>query len=273
MKSVKFEDGYAILGDFMSADVQECIDRFTCGTLDFVHADPPYGNVAQGEWDRVLTTDAAFADWMRAWTKLLAKRITDRGSLFVWGGIGKPQFRPFYRYLVEVELDGDFLLANHITWKKKRAYGLAHNLLFVREELAWLHKGTDIKKPLIFNIPLLDKLRGYAGYNADYPAKSEFLRRTNVWDDVSEIFKGKMHEAQKPVALVEIPILMCSEPGTLVLDPFAGSGSTAIAARKNDREFIVVEKDPVAFERMVARIRSGSLLDVVPGMELKETAL
>lgn len=272
MKTVKFEDGLAIMGDFMSLDVQARLDQYACGTIDLVHADPPYGNITSEAWDQVTTTDAGFADWMRAWSKLLAKRITDRGALFVWGGIGKPRFRPFYRYLVEIELDGDFLLANHITWKKKRAYGVQHNLLFCREELAWLHKGTDIKKPLVFNVPLLDKLRGYAGYSEKYPAHSEYLRRTNVWDDVSEIFRGKMHEAQKPVAIVEIPILMCSEPGTVVLDPMAGSFSTAIAARKNDRQFIVVEKDPTIFERGVARIRSGSLLDVVPGLELKEAS-
>jgi DNA modification methylase len=199
-------------------------------------------------------------------TKIIANRISDRGALYVWGGIGKPLFRPFYRYLVEVELDGDFLIANHITWKKKRAYGVQHNYLFTREECAYLHKGIDIKKPRVFNVPLLDKLRGYAGYDPDHPAKSEFLRRTSVWDDITEIFRGKMHETQKPVAIVEIPIQVHTNKGMCVLDPFAGSGTTAIAARKNDRQFVVVEKDPDIFELMVSRIRSGSLADVVPGL-------
>lgn len=265
MQTVQFNDGLAILGDFTELEVRLAIER-TTGPLNLTHADPPYGNVVGEYWDKIEVRDSVFASQMLTWTKMIAKMTADRGALWVWGGIGKPLFRPFYRYLVEVEMDGDFLLANHITWKKKRAYGIQHNFLFTREEIAVLHKGHDIKKPLIFNIPLLDKLRGYAGYDPEHPAKSEFLRRTNVWDDITEIFRGKMHEAQKPIAVVEIPIQVHTNPGDWVLDPFAGSGTTGIVARKNDRRFVVVERDEKIFEMMVARLRSGSLADVVPGI-------
>lgn len=264
MRSVGFKDGIAILGDSTTLDLAR---HATQGGFKLIHADPPYGNIVSQYWDQIEVRDSMFATWMLDWTKKFAKFVEPRGAMYVWGGIGKPLFRPFYRYLVEIEADGDFFLANHITWKKKRAYGVQHNFLFTREEVAYLHRGPDIKKPLVFNVPLLSKLRGYAGYDPDHPAKSEFLRRTNVWDDVTEILKGKLHEAQKPVAIVEVPIQVHTNPGDFVFDPFAGSGTAAIAARKNDRRFVVVESDPEIFEMMVARIRSGSLLDTPPGIK------
>lgn len=97
-------------------------------------------------------------------------------------------------------------------------------------------------KPATFHIPLLEEKRGYAGYNVKYPAKSEFLRRTNVWDDVTELFRGKIHPTEKPSRLAEIMIETSSNPGDLVLDPFAGSGSTGVAAKKLGREYLLIEK-------------------------------
>ena len=84
--------------------------------------------------------------------------------------------------------------------------------------------------------------RGYAGYNKDYPAKSEFLRRTNVWTDVTELFRGKIHPAEKPSRLAEIMIETSSLPGEWVLDPFAGSGSTGVAAANLGRPCLLIEE-------------------------------
>ena len=113
----------------------------------------------------------------------------------------------------------------------------------------------DVKHPRKFTVPLLERKRGYAGYNEKYPAKSDFLRRTNVWDDITEILKDKTHATQKPVRLMEIPIEVHTEPGEWVLDPFAGSGTTAHAARNLGRRWIVVERDGDEFEKMVDSLR------------------
>jgi DNA modification methylase len=100
----------------------------------------------------------------------------------------------------------------------------------------------------------LETKRGYAGYNEKYPAKSEFYRRTNVWMDINEIFKGKLHPTQKADRVVEIPIEVHTDPGDIVLDPFAGSGSTAFAARRLNRKFVVIEKDEEIFDKMVDKL-------------------
>jgi DNA modification methylase len=254
VRSVHFPDGIAIRGVFPEEQVITQILEVSGGDLPLVIADPPYGNIVDANWDDVGKDDAAFASWMLDWTIHIEGLSCPGAALYVWGGVGRPLFRPFYRYLVEVERNTGYRVANHITWAKKRAYGVQHNYLFTREELAYLHLGSDITEPRCFNIPLLEQKRGYAGYNPKYPARSEYLRRTNVWTDQTEILRGKIHTAQKPQRLHEIPIEVHTHPGEWVLDPFAGSGTTALAARKLGRRFIVVEADEEQFERMVAVI-------------------
>jgi len=254
---VEFDDGVAIRGTFPDEDVLARIVRATGGNLPLVIADPPYGNVVDEEWDDLGEDDEAVAEWMIDWTRRIEAISCPRAALYVWGGIGRPLFRPFYRYFVAIERRSGYRVANQITWKKKRAYGIQHNYLFTREELLYMHLGEDIKQPRCFNIPLLDEKRGYAGYNKKYPAKSEFYRRSNVWDDVTEILRDKLHIAQKAGRLHEVPIEVHTHPGEWVLDPFVASGTTAVAARKLGRRFVVVEQDPATFEEMVARLRSS----------------
>lgn len=222
-------------------------------------ADPPYGNILKKKWDR-WKSDTDLVTHLLNIVRSCERLMMPGGAFYMWGGIGKPGFRPFYKLIPAIETETGFQMANHITWKKKRGYGVQHNYLFTREEIAYFVLG-DIKEPRTFHVPYLDEKRGYDGYNKKYPAKSEFLRRTNVWTDITEILRGKEHEAQKPERLAEIMIETNTEPGDLVLDPFGGSGSTGLAARKLGRPFILIEDDPEQFEKMVARLRAGEEWD------------
>lgn len=219
--------------------------------VPLVIADPPYGDIVSDAWDRT-SGDEAHAKWLIDWTNHTSTFQETGDVLYVWGGVGKRLNRPFFRYLLAVESETDYHIKNLITWSKRRAYGVQDNYLFTREECLYLIKGTD--KPNVFHIPLLDKERGYAGYDPRYPAKSKFLRRTNVWSDITELFRGKIHPAEKPPKLAEVMIATHTNPGELVLDPFGGSGSTGIAARNLGRDAILVERDTAIFEKMRARI-------------------
>ena len=223
--------------------------------------DPPYGGIVDEPWDKVEETLVhAPSDWkpwhrweftrtMLGWVRECIPFQRDGDALYFFGGTGKPKFRPFYEFAASVELETEYHLIDHVTWKKRRAYGQQRSYLYTREELLYLVKGSE--KPTTFHIPLLPELRGYPGYNPAFPAKSDHLRRTNVWTDIPELLRGKVHPTQKPEALLEIPILAHTNVGDLVLDPFAGSGSTAKAARAHDRRFVVVERDPAIFATLV----------------------
>ena len=252
MQVVTFQHGIAICGEFPKPEVINAIKEYKKDDPILLSIiDPPYGKVTKESWDNIGEKELV--------RKLIEvckeiEALQPFGSaLYVWGGIGKPKYRPFYRFLIEIEHTSGWQLANHITWKKKRAYGVQHNYLFTREELAYLVKGA-IENPLIFNIPLLDEKRPYSGYNPKYPAKSEFYRRSNVWTDITEIFRGKLVEAQKPVRVIKIPIEVHTNPGNIVLDTYAGSGTTAVAAILLNRRFIIVERDESTFKIALDRI-------------------
>jgi len=252
VKIETFVDGYAILGDSTTREVLDCIKSLV-DPVGLIVCDPPYGNVLKTRWDRTGKTQEQYAAWMLDWTHMWAEILTEGGAFYVWGGIGTKGFRPFMRYLSDIESHGQLNIANLITWSKKRGYGVQNNYLFTREECVYLVKGNP-KAPRIFNVPFQDKLRGYAGYNKKYPAHDARLRRTNVWTDITEIFRNKTHPAQKTQRLLEIPIEVHTNPGEYVIDPFAGSGATAFAARALGRKFIVIENDESSFNEIVRKL-------------------
>jgi site-specific DNA-methyltransferase (adenine-specific) len=247
----KFDDGFALHGDATSDEVKDFVSDFQ---IPLIIADPPYGNIVNESWDKTTLTDVKFCDWMIDWTDKFSSLLMSRGAFYVWGGVGRKNFRPFMRYTSEVESKTDLEIANFITWKKKRGIGTQYNYLFTREELLYMVKGK-FNKPRMFNVPYLDEKRSYAGFNKKYPAKSMNYRRSNVWTDINEIFSGKKHATQKTQRLHEVIIETHTVKDEYVFDPFAGYGTTAHAARKLGRKFIVVEYDKTNFDVMKKDLR------------------
>jgi len=259
MRVERIGSSYAICADCTLKSTLDLVKELT-GEVPLILCDPPYGKILPDGWDHEIEDESEFVKWMLDWTQSWSELLLPNAAFYVWGGIGTPGFRPFFRYIPEVETGehvAGMTLANLITWKKKRAYGVQHNYLFTREELAYFIKGDNIKKPRCFNVPLLDEKRGYAGYDEKYPAKSEFYRRTNVWTDVTEVMQKKVHSAQKAQRVIEVPIEVHTVPGEFVIDPFAGSGTTGIAAMKLGRRFVCIERDEQEFNKMLLRLRAG----------------
>ena len=73
--------------------------------------------------------------------------------------------------------------------------------------------------------------------------------------------KNKIHPTQKPVEILEYFIELCTNPGDLVLDTFAGSGSTGVAAKNTGRDCILVERDAKMFVKMSERFNPPSTLN------------
>jgi DNA modification methylase len=251
----QFDDGIAVCGDATDADVLAFVAE-TCGPLPLIVADPPYGNIVAEKWDRTKQTQAEFATWMMNWSSALALLAAPGGAFYLWGGYGIPGFRPFFEYASRVEAETPWRVGNLITWSKRRAYGVQNNYLSTREELLYMVNG-DHKRPRLFNVPYLDTKRDYAGYDPNYPAKSDYYRRTSVWTDVTELFSGKVHPTQKPTRVVEIPVEVHTKAGEWIFDPFAGSMTTAWAARKLGRKWLCVERDEAIFRDAVAQLREG----------------
>lgn len=238
----RWKEGLVVHGNAFSSGVRQLIDRRyganeAHARFPLIICDPPYGNILkQKEWDDI-------AEYNR-WFQHCVERARPDATIAMWGGVGKKGDRPFLEWCARVEIENPEWEGQFVTWSKRRAYGTARKYLFTREECFILTRGTPT-----FTIPLLETKRGYAGYNSDYPAKSEFLRRTLVWTDVNELFKGKIHPAQKPDPLYEIIVKTHSKEGDVVYDPCAGSGTTARAAINTGRFYCIVENERSYLEK------------------------
>ena len=80
---------------------------------------------------------------------------------------------------------------------------------------------------------------------------------TNVWQDIDFYAESRIHRTQKPLRLIERLVLASSLPGQIILDPFAGSGTTAVAAKMLDRRCIAFEIDPRMADRANKRLTGG----------------
>ena len=83
---------------------------------------------------------------------------------------------------------------------------------------------------------------------------------TDVWKDIDFYKEDRIHSTQKPIKLIERLIIASTNEGMLVLDPFMGSGSTAVAARKLKRDFIGFEIDKKYHKHSLERLKQNTLI-------------
>lgn len=223
-------------------------------SVDLFLMDPPYFNIVGQKWDKQWVSLEHYIMWFTSIAGLAARCLKPAGSFVFFGGVGSEKSRPFWSVCMSLDADDFLHYRNVITWKKRRAYGKSHDYLFCREEIVWYSKSPD-RTAVTFNVPYLSTKRGYPGFNKKYPAKSEFKRVSNVWDDIPELMRPE-RATEKPVPLMERLVLTHSNPGDLVVDPFCGLGTTGVAALKNGRKFLGCDADPEVIERANERCRT-----------------
>ena len=107
-------------------------------------------------------------------------------------------------------------------------------------------KNNKIEKVLDFKLP-------YESVAQTFNAQ---MGVTDIWRDIDFYKEKRVHSTQKPLKLIQRLILASSNEGDLVLDPFAGSGSTAIASLQLKRDFITIEADKDYYNEVLKRIES-----------------
>lgn len=114
---------------------------------------------------------------------------------------------------------------------------------------------------------LWEKLQEVLEFDLPYESVSMVFNAqmglTDVWTDIDFYKEERFHPTQKPLNLIQRLILASSDEGMIVLDPFIGSGSTAVAAKSLKRKYIGIELDPKYTEITLSRLesfgRNGSL--------------
>jgi DNA modification methylase len=224
--------------------------------------DPPYNLVAFGK-----RSVGEFIDWCGRWI-LNTDRVLDKdASLYVWMGADQNEgFQPLPDFMVMMRGTG-FRPRSLITMRNQRGYGTQKNWMAVRQELLYYLKGSPVFNVEAEYTDIPKILRGYykevngvATENIER-GKSENIRAGNVWVDVQQVFY-RMEEnvngcyAQKPLKSCERIIRASSDPGGLIVDFFAHSGSTLLSAEILGRSCHTMDIDPVFCEICIRRLEN-----------------
>jgi site-specific DNA-methyltransferase (adenine-specific) len=125
-------------------------------------------------------------------------------------------------------------------------------MVSTREDILWFVKTNKYTYNKIYS-NIKKKTGGLGKKNGQ-----EFRALSNVWTDISPIVPWSKervsHPTQKPVQLMERILTIFSNENDVVLDCFAGSGSTAVAAKNLNRNFIIIEKDENYYQIILNRL-------------------
>lgn len=245
---------FAYHGDFL--DVKDLIEP---GSIDMVFADPPYNlsndgftcksgrahNVNKGDWDRSNGFEEDFR-FHNAWIAACRDLLSEDGTLWVSG-----TYHSIYLCGTALQQQG-FHILNDICWFKPNASPNLSCRMFAaaHETLIWARKNPKGKHE--FNYELMK--------NMDFPKdslKNPGKQMRSVWVIPTPSKREKTfgnHPTQKPLDLLTRILLSSSKKGSLILDPFMGSGTTGVAAVRYGRRFIGVEKDDAFFDLAIKRL-------------------
>lgn len=225
-------------GRIYLGDCRELFRRLDDESVDLVVADPPFGISYNGKpqnynrtASRVLEGYEEPENYLRftlSWMRHLPRVLKPTGTAFVFSG---------WNNLKDVLIAADAVglhTVNHLIWKYQ--FGVYTRRRFVTSHYHILFLAKHPKK---YKFNKVER----------YPEDVFFVKR--------EYWTGKVKTPTKlPVALVEKLIRFATDPGDLVLDPFMGSGTTAVAAEKLGRRWIGFEIVPEYVKLAEERVRA-----------------
>ncbi len=216
-------------------------------SVDLLIADPPYNRTKYYNGRLFSKTDAeAYAEFTRRWLSLALPALKPDASVYVccdWES----------SLVIGGVLQEFFTVRNRITWQREKGRGAKANWKNSMEDI-WFATVSD---DYVFHLDAVrQRRRVIAPYRVDGAPKdwqetSEGSFRdtcpSNFWDDITVPFwsmqENTAHPTQKPEKLLAKLLLASSDPGDLVLDPFLGSGSTSVTAKKLGRHYVGVERE------------------------------
>lgn len=238
----------SIVNRTLQQDLFAILDWLPSASVDVLFADPPYNlsKTFNGRPFSPLSLDD-YETWLTTWLLPLKRVLKPTASLYICGD---------WRSAAAIQrvLEKNFIVRNRITWEREKGRGAQKNWKNCAEDI-WFATQSD---EYTFNIEAVKlKRQVIAPYtHADGRPKDwqetengrfRLTHPANIWTDLTVPFwsmpENTDHPTQKPEKLLAKIILASSNAQDIVLDPFLGSGTTAVVARKLGRRFIGVEID------------------------------
>lgn len=227
----------------LKGDSLKLLKRIADKSMDLIFADPPYNLSSEkhqtvksgkpavgnkGKWDQIED----FQDFNRIWLKECKRILKDEGTLWISGTLHN------HPNIGTILKEFNFWIINDVVWYKPNATPLLQKNRFVPStEIIWFAAKS---KKYYFNYDLARSING-----------GKQMR--NLWVMPAERHKTP-HPTEKPEKLLERVILLGSMEGQTILDPFLGSGTTGVVAKRLNRNFMGIEIDSSYFEMATKRI-------------------
>lgn len=231
----------------INANLEKVIGKLPADFADLIILDPPY-NLSKnfGTVQFNAMSSRHYIDYLNSWFPLVCEKLKDTGSIYVCG-----DWKCTSAIQTVLEESG-LTVMNRITWQRDKGRGAKANWKNNMEDIWFAVRNP---KAYYFDLEAVKiKRRVLAPYKEnDKPKDWEETedgkyRRTcpsNFWDDISVPFwsmpENTDHPTQKPEKLIAKLILASSCEGDMVFDPFLGSGTTAVVAKKLNRHYCGIE--------------------------------
>ncbi|MGB5849283.1 MAG: DNA methyltransferase [Ignavibacteriaceae bacterium] len=228
-------------------NLEEAIEYLPDNFVDLMFIDPPYNLNKKFNLVSFKSMDLKeYENWFESWFSKLVRILKVAASVYICGDWKSSNaiLNVGMKYLT---------VRNRITWEREKGRGAKSNWKNCSEDIWFFTKGKDFT----FNIEevklrrkVLAPYRDEKGTPKDWKSGKINYRDTspsNVWTDISVPFwsmpENTNHPTQKPEKLLAKIILASSNKNDLVFDPFLGSGTTAVTAKKLGRNFVGIEVD------------------------------
>ena len=227
-------------------DSLSLLSQLPAQMADLIIVDPPY-NLSKNfnGFQFKATTDSQYLEYLRSWFPQLCKLLKPNGSMYLCGDWKSTS-------ALQHVMEENLTVMNRITWQREKGRGASKNWKNGMEDI-WF--GVQDKNNYYFDLESVkQKRRVLAPYREKgepkdweegVDGKFRLTCPSNFWDDITVPYwsmpENTDHPTQKPEKLIAKLILASCPPDGLVFDPFLGSGTTSVVAKKLGRKYLGIE--------------------------------
>lgn len=232
----------------INQDFFEAAQNLPCCFTDLLVLDPPY-NLSKDYHGHVFKAkeNSKYVEWFFGLISSLRPTLKPTASIYVCSDWKTS-------LLIAPVLEEHFCIRNRITWEREKGRGAKTNWKNNTEDIWFCTVGDDyrfdvnavkLKRKVI--APYRDAEGNPKDWDEEVGGNYRLTHPSNVWTDITVPFwsmpENTDHPTQKPEKLIAKLVLASSAPNDVVLDPFLGSGTTAVVCRKLKRRFVGIEQN------------------------------
>lgn len=236
-----------VIGGTINQSINDASEFLPSSFVDLLFLDPPYNLTKKFNTDTFrATSHDEYAEWMDSWLSKLVRVLKPTASIYICGDWRSS------RAIQEIA-EKYFIVRNRITWEREKGRGAKANWKNASEDI-WF---CTMSEKFTFNIDAVKlKRKVIAPYTNNGKPKDwkrsdagnfRLTHPSNLWSDLTVPFwsmsENTEHPTQKPEKLLAKIILASTNKGDVVLDPFLGSGTTSVVAKKLERKYVGIEID------------------------------